>query len=78
MYKRLAEIASEYLRKGSLVYIEGKIRTRKWIKDGIERYTTEIIASEMKMLGGKTENEVEQPKRNDTGSVHDIEEDIPF
>ncbi len=54
MFNRLAEIAAEYLRKGSQVYIEGKLRTRKWQgKDGNDRYTTEIIADEMKMLGGR-------------------------
>lgn len=55
MFNRLAEIAAEYLRKGSQVYIEGKIRTRKWQdKDGQDRYTTEIIADEMQMLGGRS------------------------
>ncbi|HEX5049645.1 MAG TPA: single-stranded DNA-binding protein [Gammaproteobacteria bacterium] len=55
MFGRLAEIAAEYLRKGSQVYIEGKIRTRKWQDktDGKDRYTTEIIADEMQMLGSK-------------------------
>jgi single-strand DNA-binding protein len=54
MFGRLAEIAAEYLRKGSQVYVEGKIRTRKWQdKEGKDRYTTEIIADEMQMLGGK-------------------------
>ena len=53
-YRRLAEIAGQYLRKGSLVYIEGKITTRKWQdKTGADRYTMEIIANEMKMFGGK-------------------------
>lgn len=53
MFGRLAEIAAEYLKKGSQVYIEGKLQTRKYTdKEGVERYTTEIIASEMKMLGG--------------------------
>lgn len=50
-FKRLAEIAGEYLKKGSLVYIEGALRTRKWQgQDGGDRYTTEIVASEMQML----------------------------
>lgn len=53
-YDRLAEIMGEYLRKGSQVYIEGKLQTRKWQdKDGKDRYTTEIRAEEMKMLGGR-------------------------
>lgn len=54
MFNRLAEIAGEYLHKGSQVYIEGRIRTRKWQdKDGQDRYTTEIIADQMQMLGGR-------------------------
>ena len=53
-FGRLAEIVKEYLKKGSSVYIEGRIRTRKWQdKEGQERYTTEIIANEMQMLGGR-------------------------
>jgi len=54
MYDRLAEIAAEYLRKGSQVYLEGKLRTRKWQdKEGRDRYTTEVIANEMQMLGSR-------------------------
>ena len=54
MFGKLAEIAAEYLRKGSQVYIEGKLRTRKWQdKEGKDRWTTEIVADEMNMLGGK-------------------------
>ena len=53
-YRRLAEIAGEYLKKGSQVYVEGKLQTRKWEKDGVTRYTTEIIVNEMTMLGGKS------------------------
>lgn len=51
MYRRLAEIAGEYLKKGRPVYIEGRLQTRKWEKDGVTRYTTEIIADQMQMLG---------------------------
>jgi len=54
IFKKLAEIAAEYLRKGSQVYIEGSLRTRKWQdKEGQERYTTEIRCDDMKMLGGR-------------------------
>lgn len=53
-YRKLAEIAGQYLKKGSQVYVEGKLQTRKWTdKDGVERYTTEIIADTMQMLGGR-------------------------
>jgi single-strand DNA-binding protein len=55
MFGRLAEIAAEYLRKGSQVYIEGKLRTRKWQdQSGNDRYSTEVIADEMQMLGGRS------------------------
>lgn len=54
MYRRLAEIAGEYLRKGSQIYVEGKLQTRKWQdQSGQDRYTTEVIADQMQMLGGK-------------------------
>jgi single-strand DNA-binding protein len=54
LFGRLAEVAGEYLRKGSQVYIEGSLRTRKWQdKQGNERYTTEIVANDMQMLGGR-------------------------
>lgn len=62
-FGRLAEIAGEYLKKGSPVYVEGRLRTRKWTdKEGQERYTTEIVADEMKMLGSRGD-------RTDAGSV---------
>ncbi len=54
-FERLAEIAGEYLKKGSQVYVEGRLQTRKWQgQDGQDRYTTEIIATEMHMLGSRT------------------------
>ena len=58
IYQRLAEIAGEYLRKGSKVYIEGRLRTRKWQdQQGVDRYTTEIIANELQMLDGCGDNQ---------------------
>jgi single-strand DNA-binding protein len=66
-YQRLAEIAGEYLKKGSKVYVEGSLRTRKWAgQDGQDRYTTEIIVSEMQMLDGRGEGAQgggDQPQR---------------
>ncbi len=54
-YNRLAEVVGEYLRKGSQVYVEGRLQTRKWKdKEGVDRYTTEIVASEMQMLGSRS------------------------
>ena len=56
MYRRLAEIAGEYLKKGRPVYIEGRLQTRKWEKDGVTRYSTEIIGDQMQMLGSKSDS----------------------
>ena len=56
MYKRLAEIAGDYLKKGSQIYVEGKLQTRKWQdQQGQDRYTTEIIVDQMQMLGGRSD-----------------------
>ena len=52
-FNRLAEIAGEYVRKGSKLYVEGSLRTRQWEQDGVKRYTTEIVASEMQMLDSR-------------------------
>ena len=75
-WSRLAEICGEYLHKGSKVYIEGKIQTRKWTdQNGNEKYSTEIIAREMKMLDGKGGQQQEPepyPSNNGAG------EDVPF
>jgi single-strand DNA-binding protein len=87
-FNRLAEISAEYLRKGSQVYIEGKLRTRKWQdKTGNDRYTTEIIADEMQMLGGRSGGGGSAPMGRDPGpasappppsSGDDFDDDIPF
>lgn len=91
-YRKLAEIAGEYLKKGGLVYIDGKLETRKWTdKNGIDRYTTGIIVNEMRMLSGKPAGQdnnapaQSQPNNNQTSNnAHqgqggfDDEDDIPF
>lgn len=60
-FNRLAEIAGEYLKKGSQVYVEGALRTRKWTdKEGQDKYTTEIVGNEMQMLGGKGDSSNDQ------------------
>jgi single-strand DNA-binding protein len=71
MFGKQAEIAGEYLRKGSPVYIEGRLQTRKWTdKEGQERYTTEIVADRMQMLGGKGGSGGAEPmNRPDEGSA---------
>lgn len=88
MFGKLAEIAGKYLRKGSQAYFEGRIQTRKWQdKEGNDRYSTEIVANEMQMLGGKGETQqrsdnspngaVEQPPAA-SGAAGDGFDDIPF
>ena len=81
-YKKLAEIVNEYLKKGSKVYVEGKLETRKWVdKNGIERYTTQIIANEMRMLGVKkdsAESNDSSGQKTSTDSFSDLDNDVPF
>lgn len=90
-FGRLAEVAGEYLKKGSQVYIEGQLRTRKWQdkETGQDRYATEIRASEMKMLGSRPAGERGDEERpaarpapaqggRTPGKFDDMEDDIPF
>ena len=93
-YRKLAEIVGQYLKKGSAVYVEGRIRTRKWQdKEGQERYTTEIEASEMQMLGARGErSDQSEPAQRPAaapaqqrnvqgaqgGAFADMDDDIPF
>ena len=88
-FGKLAEIAGQYLKKGSQVYVEGSIRTRKWTdKEGQERYTTEIKMDQMVMLGGKSdggqrpardgEYQPAPDKSKPKPSFDDLESDIPF
>lgn len=90
LYRKLAEVAGQYLKKGSLVYFEGKNQTRKWVdKDGVERYTTEVIADTMQMLGSRTPAQSgDDPRaasstkpaaaKDDATRFDDLESDIPF
>lgn len=89
LYRKLAEIAGEYLKKGRSVYIEGKLETKKWTdKSGVERHTTQIVAEDMKMLGGnpgaKPEEKSESSPRNagagagNGGGFDGMDDDIPF
>lgn len=85
-FRKVAEIANQYLRKGSQVYIEGSLKTRKWQnKEGQDQYTTEIVADEMRMLGGKVDSQPRQesaqaePQKDQTASAPaDLSDDIPF
>lgn len=80
-FNGLAEIAIQYLKKGSQIYLEGKLRTRKWTdRAGVERYTTEIVAQEFQMLGKRADAGGAPPSQGENlpaGSVFD-ESDIPF
>ena len=75
-FNKLAEIAGQYLKKGSKVYIEGSLRTRAWDKDGEKRYTTEIVANEMQMLDSKGEGG--NAGGNATQQQPEFDDDIPF
>lgn len=81
-FGKLAEIAGEYLKKGSQVYVEGRLQTRKWQdKDGADKYTTEIVADRMQMLGARgeqAEKRAEQPAKRGAEALADSPDDIPF
>lgn len=82
-FNKLAEVSAEYLKKGSKIYVEGRIRTQKWQdKDGTDRFTTEIVAEEMHMLDGKGVDKQEPTPQNSAPSSSnypaDFDDDIPF
>ena len=85
-FNRLAEIAAQYLKKGSQVYVEGKIQTRKWEdKEGNERWTTEVVANQMQMLGDRMSNDMSndnvsssQSSSDNDFSTDEFDDDIPF
>ena len=82
-WRGLAELAEKYIRKGSQLYIEGKIQTRSWEKDGIKRYTTEIFADTIQLLGKKPENtealnSVAAPQADSLQAPPHAEDDLPF
>ena len=84
LFNRLAEICGEYLKKGAKVYLEGSLRTRKWQdKNGQDRYTTEIVASEMQMLDGRGASAGGATARDDNAAMpalatEDFDDQIPF
>ena len=80
LFGKTAEIAGQYLRKGAKVYVEGKLKTRKWQdKSGNDRYSTEITADQMQMLGGKSDSGEERPARtSQANSETPFDDDIPF
>ena len=88
MFGRQAEVCGKYLTKGSQAYFEGKIQTRKWTdSDGADRYTTEIVAFSMQMLGGRSGGDRQEPSRHEQQKANGFQEppkgeafedDIPF
>lgn len=80
IFRKLAEIAGKYLKKGRPVYIEGRLQTRKWQdKEGKDRYTTEIVADQMQMLGSRDEaKEVTKTSEAPKTNFDDMADDIPF
>jgi len=83
-WKTWAEVAEKYIRKGAQLYIEGKIQTKSWEKDGIKRYTTEILVENLQMLGKKPETKeaevsaVAEPVTNGVQPIPNAEDDLPF
>ena len=85
-FNRLAEIAAQYLKKGSQVYVEGKLQTRKWEdKEGNERWTTEVVANQMQMLGDRMSGDISNDNASSSQSSSDndnpdieFDDDIPF
>lgn len=82
MYDKLADIAAQYVRKGSLLYVEGEMRYGKYVnKDGFEQHTADIIANQMQMVGGRPQQAEEQqrhPKEEPQQSFPEDDQDIPF
>jgi len=84
-FNRLGEIAGEYLKRGSKVYVEGELRTREWEKEGQKHFTTEIVANEMQMLDSKGGNSDYENNNNSSvaapsslSSSDMVDDDIPF
>jgi single-strand DNA-binding protein len=79
VFDKLAVVCANFLKKGSKVYIEGKIQTRKWTdKNGVDRYTTEIVATEMKMLSSKKDSDQPAKAAPAAAPADDFNDDVPF
>lgn len=80
-YGKIAEIIGEYCKKGKSIYVEGRLKTRKWQdKEGVERYTTEIVVDQMQLLGGRDDGEQAEPRQTKVvpKPLADMDDDIPF
>ena len=88
LWRGLAEVAEKYVKKGDMIYVEGKLRTRSWERDGITRYTTEVVGDNMTMLGGGSGNTggsgAQQggynapPEQPSSAPAEDATDDLPF
>ena len=77
-FRRLAEVVGEYLVQGSAIYVEGKLKTRKYQSEGVDKYVTEIVASELLMLGGKRKDGAQGNPGSEGQRHRDDSDDIPF
>lgn len=77
-YRKLAEIVGQYTKKGSQLYVEGRLRTRKWQKDGVDHYTTEIEGQELQMLGSRQSSSTPNSASGGAGRGADQDQDVPF
>lgn len=89
LWRGLAEVAEKYVKKGDMIYVEGKLKTRSWEKDGVTRYTTEVVGDNMTMLGGggggassgggqTQESSYQQPQASPSAPVEEASDDLPF
>lgn len=78
LYRRAAEIAGEYLKKGDQACFFGRLKTRKWNKDGVDHYTTEIIADELHLLGARSGEQKPEPQPSFAQQEKAFDDDIPF
>jgi single-strand DNA-binding protein len=78
-FDKLSDVVAQYVKKGAMIYIEGKIQTRKWQdKEGQDRYSTEIIANSMQMLGGKQSEENQPKQAKPVPAPQDLDSDVPW
>ncbi len=82
LWRGLADVAEKYVKKGDMIYVEGKLRTRSWEKDGVTRYTTEVVGDNMTMLGGRGDSSAGgsdyQPPAAQDAPVDSATDDLPF
>ena len=80
-FNKIADIAAQYVNKGSKLYIEGRLQTRSYEQDGVKKYSTEIVVNDMQMLDSKntnSNNEVKEASKNDMAKFDSFDDDIPF